>query len=109
MHQETFAKNLTNYSMLIRDTSLESTLTLKLQLPGKIQKVERTLNKKKKEDEDITKSKQHPYLKTFRGQPHGLVLKFTHSASVAQVHGFRSQAQTYTTHQPCCGGDPHTK
>ena len=28
---------------------------------------------------------------------------------VAWVCGFGSQVQTYTTHQPCCGGDPHIK
>ena len=31
------------------------------------------------------------------------------SISAAWVHGSRSQMQTYTTHQPCCGGVPHTK
>ena len=32
-----------------------------------------------------------------------------HSASVAWVNGFGSQAQTYTIHQLCCGGDSHIK
>ena len=32
-----------------------------------------------------------------------------HFTSVAQVCGFRSQVQAYTTHWPCCGSIPHTK
>ena len=31
------------------------------------------------------------------------------STSVAWVHGFGSWVQTCTTHQPCCGSDPHIK
>ena len=36
-------------------------------------------------------------------------LKSVCSTSVAQVLRFGSQAETYSTHQPCCGGVPHTK
>ena len=38
-----------------------------------------------------------------------LRLSLVHSASVAQVGGFGSQVQTYTTLQPCCGDDPCIK
>ena len=45
-----------------------------------------------------------------RGQPGGAVVGFTQSASQPGVHGFRSQAQTYTLLiGPCCGGIPHAK
>lgn len=36
-------------------------------------------------------------------------LRLAHSISAAQVCGFQSQAWTYTTCQPCCVSDPHTK
>ena len=45
----------------------------------------------------------------YRGWPYGTVVKFGHSALVAWICGFVSQAQTYTTHQSCCGSDPHIK
>ena len=45
-----------------------------------------------------------------RGQPSGIVVKFTHSTLVVWGSQFRSQAQTYTPLiQPCCGSIPHTK
>ena len=31
------------------------------------------------------------------------------STLASLVHGFRSLARTYSTHQPCGGGIPHTK
>ena len=43
------------------------------------------------------------------GQPHCIVISPARSTLAAQVHGFRFQAQTYNTHQPCYGSDPHTK
>ena len=46
---------------------------------------------------------------TPQGQPHGMWLSSACSASTAQVCGFESQAWTYTTFQPCCGGNPHIK
>ena len=46
---------------------------------------------------------------THRGPPYGTVVELACPASVAWVCRFRSLAQTYTTHQPCCGGDPHIK
>ena len=45
----------------------------------------------------------------YRGWPGGIVVKFVCSTSAAQVHRLGSQVWTYTTHQPCCGGIPHTK
>ena len=46
----------------------------------------------------------------YRGWPSGVVVKFTHSALVAQVRGFRSREWIYTMLvKPCCGGIPHTK
>ena len=44
-----------------------------------------------------------------RSWPCGLVVNFTHTASAAQVHRFRSRTWTYATYQPCCGSNPHTK
>ena len=45
-----------------------------------------------------------------RGRPGGVAVKFAHSALVAGVHGFRSQAWTHIPLiKPCCGGIPHTK
>ena len=44
------------------------------------------------------------------GQPGGIIVKFTYSTSVAQVHRLGSWVQTYTPLiKPCCGGIPHTK
>ena len=43
------------------------------------------------------------------GQPHGQVVKVLCTLLWVQVCGFGSQVQTYSTHQPCCGGIPHTK
>ena len=36
-------------------------------------------------------------------------LSSEYSALAAQVCGFRFQVQTYTTYQPCCGINLHTK
>ena len=41
--------------------------------------------------------------------PVALWLSLVCSASMAQVLRFRSCVWTYTTCQPCCGGDPHIK
>ena len=40
------------------------------------------------------------------GQPQ---LSSGHSTLAGQVHKFGFEARTYTTHQPCCGGNPHIK
>ena len=45
-----------------------------------------------------------------RGQPSGIVVKFTHSALAAQ--DLRAQilgADLHTAHKPRCGGIPYTK
>ena len=38
-----------------------------------------------------------------------VVVKFTRSVRRPRVYGFRSQARTYTSLKPCCGGIPPTK
>ena len=43
------------------------------------------------------------------GRPRGVVVKFSALHLVARVCGFRSLAQTNTTHQSFCGGNPHIK
>ena len=46
-----------------------------------------------------------------RGWPHGVVVNFRalcFGGPGSQVQ-IQTQAQTYTTRQPCCGGDPHIK
>ena len=44
-----------------------------------------------------------------RGWPCGVVIGFGMVALAAQVQEFGSPVHTYTVHQLCCGGDPHTK
>ena len=43
------------------------------------------------------------------GHPVAERLDLAHSALVAWVCKFGSQMQTYTTYQPCCGGNSHIK
>ena len=50
----------------------------------------------------VSKSKR----KIIRGRP---MAQWLSSTSAAWVYGFRSQAWTYITCQPCCGGEPHIK
>ena len=50
------------------------------------------------------------WLRTYRGQLHGQIVKFAHSASVAWLWGFRSWVRTYTQLiKPWCGGIPHRR